>query len=248
MPRRSPFILVVLLVLGPLQGCGTAGGLAPTPAPAVAIAPAMAAIPTFPPTWTPRPPTPTSTRVIPLTATFTPGPSPTPTRLPMRSKALVVDVQDAYTLEVLLDGQPVSRVFSVRLAGVERPLLSDPWSGPAVEWLTREVTRQMVVLESDEAERDAQGNLLRYVWKGGRMVNVTMVQLGLLTASPSAGELRYGPDLLAAQADAQSARRGVWGPPPKATATPGPLPAITATVAITTTPIATLPPTSTPSK
>jgi endonuclease YncB( thermonuclease family) len=244
MPRRSLLILV-LLVLGPLQGCGTAGGLAPTPAPAVAIAPAVPATPTFPPTWTPRPPTPTSTRVIPLTPTFTPGPSPTPTRFPARSKALVVDVQDAYTLEVLMDGQPVSRIFSVRLVGVERPLLSDPWSAPAVEWLTKEVTRQMVVLESDEAERDAQGNLLRYVWKGGRMVNVTMVQLGLLTASPNAGDLHYGADLLAAQADAQSARRGMWGPPPEATAVPA---AITATVAITAIPMATLPPTSMPSK
>jgi micrococcal nuclease len=245
MPRRSPLMLVVLLVLGPLQGCGTAGGLAPTPAPAVAIAPAISATPTFPPTWTPRPPTPTSTRVIPLTPTFTPGPSPTPTRFPVRGRALVVDVQDAYTLEVLMDGQPVNRIFSVRLVGVERPLLSDPWSAPAVEWLAKEVTRQVVVLESDEAERDAQGNLLRYVWKEGRMVNTTMVQLGLLIASPSAGDLRYGADLLAAQADAQSARRGMWGPPPGATAVPA---AITATVAITATPLATPSPTSMPSK
>jgi micrococcal nuclease len=248
MPRRLLLILVVLLALGPLPGCGAAGGLAPTPAPAVVVAPAMAATPTFPPTWTPRPPTPTSTRVIPLTLTFTPGPSPTPTRLPARGKALVLNVQDAYTLEVLMDGQPVDRVFSVRLVGVERPLLSDPWSAPAMEWLTKEVVRQVVVLESDEAERDDQGNLLRYVWKGGRMVNVTMVQLGLLTASPDAGDLRYGADLLAAQADAQSARRGVWGPPPEATPTPGPLPTVTATVAITATPTAILSPTSAPSK
>jgi micrococcal nuclease len=248
MPRRSPLILMVLLVLSPLQGCGTAGGLAPTPAPAGATAPTVLVTPTFPPTWTPRPPTPTSTRVIPLTPTFTPGPSPTPTRFPARTRALIVDVQDAYTLEVLMDGQPVSRIFSVRLLGVERPLLSDPWAAPAFEWLTKEVTRQLVVLESDEAGRDAQGNLLRYVWKGGRMVNVTMVQLGLLTASPGAGDLRYGADLLAAQADAQSARRGMWGPPPEATATPGPPPTITATIAITVTPAATLSPTLRPSK
>ncbi len=248
MPRRSPLILVALLALGPLQGCGTADGLAPTSPPAVAVAPAILATPTFPPTWTPHPPTPTSTRVIPLTPTFTPGPSPTPTRLPARSKALVVNVQDAYTLEVVLDGQPVNRIFSVRLVGVERPLLSDPWSTAAMEWLSKEVIRQVVVLESDATERDAQGNLLRYVSKDGRMVNVTMVQLGLLTASPDAGALRYGPDLLAAQANAQAARRGMWGPPPEATTTPGPLPAITATVAITVTPTATLSPTLTPSK
>jgi endonuclease YncB( thermonuclease family) len=217
-------------------------------APAGATAPTVLITLTFPPTWTPRPPTPTSTRVIPLTPTFTPGPSPTPTRFPARTRALVVDVQDAYTLEVLMDGQPVSQIFSVRLLGVERPLLSDPWAAPAFEWLTKEVTRQLVVLESDEAERDAQGNLLRYVWKEGRMVNVTMVQLGLLTASPGASGLRYGADLLAAQADAQSARRGMWGPPPEATVTPGLPPTITATIAMTVTPTATLSPTVKPSK
>jgi len=141
-----------------------------------------------------------------------------------------------------MEGQPVSRIFSVRLLGVERPLLSDPWAAPAFDWLTKEVTRQLVVLESGEVERDAQGNLLRYVWKGGRMVNVTMVQLGLLTASPGAGGLHYGADLLAAQADAQSARRGMWGPPPEA------IPTVTATVTITVTPAATLSPTSMPSK
>ncbi len=248
MPRRSALILAVLLVLGPLQGCGTAETLAPTPAPAVATPPTALVTPAFPPTWTPHPPTPTSTRVIPLTPTFTPGPSPTPTRFPARISALVVNVQDAYTLEVVMDGQPVNRIFSVRLLGVERPLLSDPWAVPAFDWLTTEVTRQLVVLESDEVERDAQGNLLRYVWKGGRMVNVTMVQLGLLTAAPGAGSLRYGADLQAAQADAQSARRGMWGPPPEATTTPGPLPAITATAVITTTPAATPASASTPSK
>ncbi len=147
-----------------------------------------------------------------------------------------------------MDGQPVNRIFSVRLLGVERPLLSDPWAVPAFDWLTGEVTRQLVVLESDGVERDAQGNLLRYVWKGGRMVNVTMVQLGLLTAAPGASSLRYGADLLAAQADAQSARRGMWGPPPEATATPGPLATITATVTLTATPAATLSPAPAPSK
>ena len=252
MPRRVPLILIVLLALGPVQGCGAASGSAPAPArpaPTGATMPTASITPTFPPTWTPRPPTPTSTRVIPLTPTFTPGPSPTPTRFPARTKALVVNVQDAYTLEVLMDGQPVRRIFSVRLLGVERPLLSDPWSAVAFEWLTKEVTRQLVVLESDEVERDAQGNLLRYVSKEGRMVNVTMVQLGLLTPSPGAGDLRFGADLLAARADAQSARRGLWGPPPTPqteTVTPTPFPPITATVAITMTPTATPLPASMP--
>jgi endonuclease YncB( thermonuclease family) len=164
---------------------------------------------------------------------------------------LVVNIQDSHTLDVLIDGQPANRIFTIRLLGVEPPLLSDPWANVAVEWLAKELSRQIVVLESGAVERDPQGNLLRYVWRERRMVNVTLVQLGLATASEDVAGLRYSADLLAAQADAQAAGRGLWGPPPTATpaATPVvPLTAITATVTITVTqtPTATLSPTFTP--
>ncbi len=154
---------------------------------------------------------------------------------------------------MLIVDQPISQGFVVRLLGVESPLLSDPWTGVAVEWLTQEVGRQMVVLESDGGERDAQGNLLRYVWKKGHMVNVTMVQLGLATASDNVATLRFGVDLLDAQADAQIAKRGLWGPPPTRTPTPVIATATltetqtnTATLVMTETPAATLAPTPTP--
>ena len=192
----------------------------PTHPPVVALSPTSYVTPTFAPTWTPRPPTPTNTRVIPIPPTDTPGPSPTPTRLPARARAYVIGIQDSHTLEVVIENQPLSQVFLVRLLGVEAPLLSDPWAGVAVEWLAQEVGRQVVVLESDEMERDAQGNLLRYMWKKGRMVNVTMVQLGLATASDDGADLNYRSDLLAAQADARKAERGLWGPPPTLTPTP----------------------------
>ncbi|GAB4536888.1 MAG: hypothetical protein Kow0063_22910 [Anaerolineae bacterium] len=190
--------------------------------------------PTFPATWTPRPPTPTNTRVIPIPPTWTPGPSPTATRLPARSKALVVGIQDSRTIEVVIDGQPLNQIYIVRLLGIEPPSLSDPWASVAVEWLAKELGRRVVILESDRLERDAQGNLLRYVWKEGQMVNVTMVHLGLATISQDAAGLDYGDDLLEALADARDARRGLWGQPP----TPTPLP-ITPTVALTVTQSAT---------
>jgi endonuclease YncB( thermonuclease family) len=75
------------------------------------------------------------------------------------------------------------------------------------------------------------------------MVNVTMVQLGLMTASHDAAGLRFGRDLLDAQADAQTAGRGLWGPPP--TATPAAI-TTTATITVTQTPTATLSPTAAP--
>jgi endonuclease YncB( thermonuclease family) len=166
--------------------------------------------------------------------------------MPARAKALVVGVQDSRTIEVVIEGQPLSRVFVVRLLGVEPPLLTDPWAGVAYDWLAQEVGRQAVTLESDAVERDAQGNLLRYVWREGLMVNVTMVQMGLATASEDATDLTYSADLLEAQANAQNAERGVWGPPPTATPTSvTPAASLTATHVTTATLVATQTPTVT---
>ncbi len=252
MARHLLIILTVLLSLGFLPGCGVRDEPTPAPPSAVVSSPTIFITPTLPPTWTPRPPTPTNTRVIPIPPTFTPGPSPTPTRLPARTKALVVGIQDSRTIEVVIEGQPLSRVFVVRLLGIEPPLLSDPWAGVAVEWLGHEVGRQVVVLESNELERDAQGNLLRYVWKEGLMINVTMVQMGLATALEDPMDLNYSADLLDAEASARNAKRGLWGPPPTPTptltltATLTTTQVLTATLAATQTSTATLVPTSSP--
>jgi len=249
MAQRLPIVLVAVLILSSLPGCNAQRGISgfpdegptPTVLSAAIPSPTLYATPTFPSTWTPPPSTPTNTRVIQLTPTFTPGPSPTPTRLPTRTKALVTGLLDSRTLEVLIDGQPASQGFVVRLLGVELPRLSDPWAPVAVDWLAKEVGRQVVVLESDEVARDREGNLLRYVWQDGRMINVAMVQLGLATTSEDVTDLRFGADLLEAQADAQSAGRGLWGPPP----TPTPI-AVSVTLAATQTPTTTLTPTSAP--
>jgi endonuclease YncB( thermonuclease family) len=227
-------LAAALLALGSIQGCGVSGVPTPLSPSSSVLSPAIYFTPTLPSTWTPRPPTPTNTRVIPIPPTSTPGPSPTPTRLSARSKALVVGLQDSRTVEVVIDGQPLSQIYVVRLLGVEPPSLSNAWAGIAVEWLAQEVGRRVVVLESDKQERDAQGNLLRYVWREGRMVNVTMVYLGLATTSEDVASLDYGDDLLDALADAQDARRGLWGPPP----TPTP-PSLTPTATLTVTQSAT---------
>ena len=235
--RSLLMVTAPLLIFGSLQGCSVQSEPTPKRLAAVASSPTAYVESTFPPTWAPAPPTPTNTRVVPIPPTFTPGPSPTSTKLPARTKALVVGIQDSRTIEVVIEGQSASRVFTVRLLGVEPPLLGDPWTGAAFEWLAGEVGRQVVVLESDEAERDAQGNLLRYVWKEGRAVNATMVQLGLATTSEDVARLSYATDLMEAEDNARNAERGLWGPPP--TLTPIPVTA-TATLTPTQTPTITL--------
>jgi endonuclease YncB( thermonuclease family) len=150
--------------------------------------------------------------------------------LPPRAKALVVGIQDSYTIEVLIEGGAIDQGFPVRLLGIEPPLLSDPWSEVALNWLAREIGRRVIVLERDEEERDAQGNLLRYVWYEGHMINVRLVQLGLASISENVESLHFGDDLQKAQADARAAQRGMWGPPPTPTPTQ-----VTGTAAVTAT-------------
>ena len=149
MSRHLSITLLVLVVLGSLQGCAGSNGRAPTPSDVARLSPIPYVTPTFPLTWTPRPPTPTNTRVIPIPPTITPGPSPTATLLPARAKAVVVGVHDSYTIEVWIEGEAMGRGFPVRLLGIEPPLLSDPWSEVALRWMTRELGRQVVLLERD---------------------------------------------------------------------------------------------------
>jgi endonuclease YncB( thermonuclease family) len=236
--RQHPIVVLAALVtLGPLQGCTSQGEPISTQLAVPQPNPTGYVVASLPPTWTPGPPTATNTRVVPIPPTFTPGPSPTPTPLPERTKALVVGLQDSRTLEVLIEGQSASRIFTVRLLGIESPSLSDPWSKVAFDWLAQQTGRQVVVLERDQQEYDAQGNLLRYVWQQGRLINVTMVQLGLATASENVASLRYGTDLLQAEADARGAKRGLWGPAPTATLTQVSRTAtVTATQTLATTP------------
>ncbi len=217
--RHMSFLLMAALAIGSLPGCSQTSPSTPTRSIIIQKRATPYVAPTFPPTWTPRPPTPTNTRVIPIAPTFTPGPSPTPTLLPPRTKALVVGIQDSYTIEVLIEGEAIDRGFPVRLLGIEPPLLSDPWSEVALNWLAREIERHVVVLERDEEEQDTQGNLLRYVWYEGHMINVRLVQLGLASISENVESLHFGADLQKAEADARGAQRGMWGPPPTPTPT-----------------------------
>ena len=126
MARRLLMVTAALLIFGSLQGCGVQSEATPTRQ-AVASRPTVYVVSSFPPTWTPQPPTPTNTRVVSIPPTFTPGPSPTPTNLPARTKALVVGIQDSRTIEVVIEGQSTNQVFTVRLLGIEPPLLGDPW-------------------------------------------------------------------------------------------------------------------------
>lgn len=128
--------------------------------------------------------------------------------------AVVAYVNDGDTLR-LRDGR------RVRLLQIDAPELhGDCYGRAALAALLRLAPKgTAVTLERDRAldAKDAYGRLLRYVFVGGRNVDVVLVREG--AASPyffHKRRGRYADELLSAAADARAARRGYWGACPGA--------------------------------
>lgn len=164
------------------------------------------------------PPTATAPASPAVTPTASATASPTPVRL---EEALVVDVIDGDTVDVLIDG----RELRVRYIGIDTPETVDPrqpvgcFGREASERNRELVEGRTVGLEPDVSETDQFGRLLRYVWVDGRMVNATLVEEGYATATAFPPDVRYAELFAALEAQAREAGRGLWG---SACATPGP--------------------------
>ena len=128
------------------------------------------------------------------------------------------------TVARIVDGDTLttSRGDRVRLVQIDTPEIGsgECYSRAAA----RELARLAPVgsparLETDPAldPLDRYGRLLRYVWVGGRNVNLELVRRGAATVWFYDGDRgRYANALLAAARKARSARRGLWGACPGA--------------------------------
>lgn len=126
------------------------------------------------------------------------------------TSATVARIGDGDTLD-LRDGA------RVRLVQIDSPELGEN------ECHGREARRALerlappgarITLEADPGldDRDRYGRLLRYVHREELNVTVELVRLGAATPYFRAGEEGvHADDLLAAVAEARSARRGMWG-------------------------------------
>jgi endonuclease YncB( thermonuclease family) len=179
------------------------------------------------------------------TATGTPTPAlPTPTTTstrtppPGRTFARVVRVWDGNT--VLIEGG-----YSVRYIGVAAPGAGmfrrpvEPFGREAAERNIELVEGREVELEADETDLDAAGNMLRYVYVGGAMVNQTLLREGLARLAPFGRNTRHASVLTVAEAEARRSPLNIW-----TLATPTPLPTNTPT--ITPTPAPTFTPSPSP--
>lgn len=223
----------------------TATATRPLPLTATATPPAptiAAALPTTAPsTLTPAPPTATATVPPAVTATAIP-PSPTaippsqttipPTATPagpVLTLAQLVAVSDGATIKVRL---PDNTEASVLMIGVDTPFPSECFGAESAVRTTQLLQGRTVELEADKQDKNAAGQLLRYVWVWGedgirRHVNLELAKGGLAAVYNAAPNGRYQADLDTAQKTAQAQKQGLWASCGKAHAlippTPTPL-------------------------
>lgn len=107
----------------------------------------------------------------------------------------------------------------VRLIGIDAPETSECLSQPATDYVAALISGRSVRLILDVSDRDQYGRLLRYVMTGPTFANAELVRQGYATAVQYPPDAFMVPILEAAQVEAQSAGRGIWGagggcPPP----------------------------------
>jgi endonuclease YncB( thermonuclease family) len=197
----------------------------PTATPTIPPSPTPTATPTIPPSPTPTvtPAPPTAVLALPPTAiptamatTIAPSPTTIPATAtppgPILTLAQLVAVQDGATIKVRL---PDNTEASVLMIGVDTPFPNECFGAESAARTTQLLEGQTVELEADQQDKNAAGQLLRYVWVWNadgirRHVNLELAKGGLAAVYNAAPNGRYQADLDAAQKAAKSAGQGLW--------------------------------------
>lgn len=117
----------------------------------------------------------------------------------------VVGINDGDTLILRVDG---GERMGIRLAGIDAPELDQPYGAAARRALT--TLARSGAARVEVVDRDAYGRLVGTVYIGGRNINAALVEEG---AAWVYRRYNHDPQLLVLEAQARSARRGLWGLP-----------------------------------
>ena len=117
----------------------------------------------------------------------------------------VVAIADGDTLTVLTEGREQVRV---RLSDIDTPERGQPWGTRARQRLSELAFGQEVQVTIRDMDR--YGRVVGRVWTGTTDVNAAMVRDGAAWLYRRHSE---DPGLLKLEAEAKSARRGLWGLP-----------------------------------
>lgn len=127
---------------------------------------------------------------------------------------------DGDTITVELDGRRQRvRLLAVDTAEIGQP---GPWGEAARAFTAAAVVGKPVRLELGPRRRDRYGRLLAYVWAGDALLNLELVRAGLAIVYMAQAHDPHRATLEAAQAEARTARRGMWSDPAFDPASSGP--------------------------
>lgn len=126
-----------------------------------------------------------------------------PPQPPGLETATVANVVDGDTIE-LADGR------RVRYIGINTPERDQPYYQEATATNRQLVAGEQVQLEFDQDTFDQYGRSLAYIWVGGQMANLALVQQGYANAFTVPPNVKYEAEFVAAEREARQAERGLW--------------------------------------
>lgn len=129
------------------------------------------------------------------------------------------DQEQSAVVNRVIDGDTIELANGniVRYIGIDAPEMNY-YSSQAKECFAQEATdrnRELVEgkavrLEKDKTLKDDYGRLLRYVYIGDQLVNLTLVEQGLAQFVDYPGNDSHNGDFSLAQDEAIAAQRGLW--------------------------------------
>ena len=138
------------------------------------------------------------------------------------AKVLVLPTPAIRTISIkvkrVVDGDTVELEdgTKVRYIGMDTPETKDPrkpvqcYGQEAAERNRQLVEGKEVRLESDTADKDVYGRLLRYVWVGETMINQQLVAEGFARIDTVPPDVKYQPVFLKLEQEARSKNLGLW--------------------------------------
>jgi len=125
-------------------------------------------------------------------------------------------LRERYRVARVIDGDTVELTGGdrLRLLAIDTPEKGEPLYDSARSVLTRLVADQPLEIAYSERRRDRYGRILGYAWRDTLFINEAMIRSGLALVylfEDNIGDSAELARLLAAQREALSAGRGIWG-------------------------------------
>ncbi len=205
-------VIYLVCIIAILVGCNSDISPSPTPKKIVRLPRHIPAS-----TGTHQEVTPTNTSVMLNLHTATT--TPTGTAIPKSVRGLIIKVHDAERVQVVLEGDRFRDSYVVRLIGVSASpkTIGTTWANIASDTLNVWLMEKVVHLAQDETTFNLAGELPRYIYLEGNLINQTLIELGMAKSHVTSPDTKFETEFKVAENAAHNNKVGLWGPSPTPT-------------------------------